>query len=215
MCDVHGIECVLNGTPQRPGEKYGGVQWFFKISACPTGAYRPLGISFRTYELFHRPPCALCAWHRVHYCIVCPVHDILASCALCMITMHGIVCIIASCVLCIVWVLKRLTAGGPYRPWGISAWPLYYTNIRPYRRGSGTYASISAGRCSTHSFDYRRGSGISISWYIEESRGGGFKCLRAIVRKAKLKQEGKHYAEPILKIRSLQYSCRPEVTGIF
>ena len=39
--------------------------------------------------------------------------------------------------------------GTPYRPWCTPAWPVYYTNIRTYRRGSGTpnmYVYISAGR---------------------------------------------------------------------
>ncbi len=41
------------------------------------------------------------------------------------------------------------TAGMPYRPWYTPAWPVYYTNFRPYRRVSGTpnmHVNISAGR---------------------------------------------------------------------
>ena len=45
----------------------------------------------------------------------------------------------------------------PYRPRCTAAWPVYTTNIRTYRRGSGTptmYFYISAGRCTIHTVNY-------------------------------------------------------------
>ncbi len=75
------------------------------------------------------------------------------------------------------------TAGMPYRPWCTSAWPVYCTNIRPYRRGSdklNMYAKISAGRYVL------RPAGAPHT-HLSIGGGSSYKCVWSIVSTKKPK----------------------------
>ena len=73
----------------------------------------------------------------------------------------------------------------PYWQWGTSAWPLYYTYIQLYRRGSDTpnlYANISAGRYALRPAGAPN-THLSIG-------GGSYKCVWSILSTKKPKQDG-------------------------